>query len=179
MSVQTKELWTVDPSHSEVQFKVKHLVISTVTGNFASYSGEVEAAGEDFEDANITFKADIDSISTNDEKRDNHLVSEDFFYADEYPHLTFESTSFEKVADGEYKITGDMTIRGKTNEIELAAVHGGTVEDQHGNTKAGFEINGDINRKEFGLTWDPVTEAGTVMVGDKVKLQMNVQLAKN
>lgn len=179
MTTQTKELWKVDPTHSEVQFKVKHLVISTVTGSFNSFEGEVEAEGNDFENANVTFNADINSISTNQEDRDNHLKSDDFFDAEKYPELTFESTSVNKTGDQEYKLIGDLTIRDVTKEIELDVAHGGTVDDHLGNTKAGFEIRGAINRKDFGLVYNPVTEAGNVVVGDKIKLLLNVQLAKN
>lgn len=175
MTTATKTLWNIDPTHSEVQFKVKHLVISTVTGSFDSYDGRIKADGEDFENARATFTADIDSISTNNGDRDQHLKSDDFFNAEEYPQLKFESTDFEKVADGQYKVSGDLTIRDVTKEIELDVVHGGTVGDPYGQTKAGFEISGTINRKEFGLTWSAVTEAGNVVVGDDVKLQMNVQ----
>ncbi|MFH5883950.1 YceI family protein [Halalkalibaculum sp. DA3122] len=179
MTTTTKTLWTIDPTHSEVQFKVKHLVISSVTGNFGSYDGKIEADGDDFENAKATFTADIDSISTNNEDRDQHLKSDDFFNAEEYPQLKFESTNFEKVGEGEYKVTGDLTIRDVTKEIELDVVHGGTVGDPYGQTKAGFEITGSINRKEFGLTWSAVTEAGNVVVGDKIKLQLNVQFIQN
>lgn len=178
MSTATKTIWKIDPTHSEVQFKVKHLVISTVTGSFGSYDGKIEVEGDDFKNANATFTADIDSISTNNEDRDQHLKSDDFFNAEEYPQLKFESTNFENVSDGQYKVTGNMTIRDVTKEIELDVVHGGTVGDPYGNTKAGFEVSGAINRKEFGLTWDAVTEAGNVVVGDEVKLQLNVQLIK-
>lgn len=179
MATQTKELWKIDPSHSEVQFKVKHLVISTVTGSFKSYEGHIEADGGNFENAIANFSADINSISTNSEDRDNHLKSEDFFNADSYPQLSFKSTSFDKSGDQQYKITGDLTIRDITKEVTLNALHGGTVDDHLGNTKAGFEIEGAVNRKEFGLTWNAVTEAGNVVVGDEIKLQLNVQLAKN
>lgn len=179
MNTATKTIWEVDPAHSEVQFKVKHLVISTVTGSFNSYEGKVETDGDGFENAKAYFSADINSISTNNEDRDEHLKSEDFFNAEEYPQLTFESTNFEKTGENEYTVTGDLTIRDITKEIELDVVHGGTVEDHFGNTKAGFEISGTINRKEFGLTWDAVTEAGNVVVGNDIKLQLNVQLAKN
>lgn len=179
MTTATKTLWTIDPTHSEVQFKVKHLVISTVTGSFSSYDGKIEADGDDFENAKATFNADIDSISTNNEDRDQHLKSDDFFNAEKYPQLKFESTKFENIGDGEYKVTGDLTIRDVTKEIELDVVHGGTVTDQYGQNKAGFEVTGSINRKEFGLTWSAVTEAGNVVVGDKIKLQLNVQFIKN
>lgn len=179
MATKTKTLWSIDPTHSEVQFKVKHLVISTVTGSFGSYDGQIKADGDNFENAKATFTADIDNISTNNEDRDQHLKSDDFFNAEEYPQLKFESTNFEKVGESEYKVTGDLTIRDVTREIELDVVHGGTVGDPYGNTKAGFEVTGTINRKEFGLTWDAVTEAGNVVVGDKIKLQLNVQFIQS
>src|SRR5690625_594979 len=179
MTTATKTLWEIDPTHSEVQFKVKHLVISTVTGSFHSYNGTIETDGDNFENAKATFTADIDSISTKNEDRDQHLKSDDFFNAKEYPQLKFESTNFKKVGDQSYKVTGDITIRDVTKEIELDVVHGGTVGDPYGQTKAGFEVTGSINRKEFNLTWNAVTEAGNVVVGDKIKLQLNVQFIKN
>ncbi|SMO43995.1 YceI family protein [Fodinibius sediminis] len=179
MSTATKTIWTIDPIHSEVQFKVKHLVISSVTGSFHSFDGKIKAEGGDFENAKATFKADINSISTNNEDRDQHLKSDDFFNAEEYPKIEFESKNFEKTGEGEYKVTGDLTIRDVTKEIELDVVHGGTAGDPYGNTKAGFEVTGTINRKEFGLTWDAVTEAGNVVVGDKIKLQLNVQFIQS
>lgn len=175
MSTATKTLWKIDPAHSEIQFKVKHLVISTVTGSFNSFDAEVETEGEDFETAEIHFEADVDSISTNNEDRDAHLKSDDFFNAEEHPKLTFDSTSLEKTGEDTYKLTGDLTIRGNTKTVELDVEYGGTVEDQYGQTKTGFEIRGTINRKEFGLEWDAVTEAGNVIVGDKIKLILNVQ----
>ncbi|MGK7369102.1 MAG: YceI family protein [Candidatus Halalkalibacterium sp. M3_1C_030] len=179
MTTATKTLWKIDPTHSEVQFKVKHLVISTVTGSFGSFDGKIEADGDDFENAKASFTSDIDSISTNNEDRDQHLKSDDFFHAEEYPQLRFESTNFEKVGEGKYKVTGDLTIRDVTKQIELDVVHGGTVGDPYGQTKAGFEITGTINRKEFGLTWSAVTEAGNVVVGDEIKLQLNVQFIQS
>ncbi|HKK44121.1 MAG TPA: YceI family protein [Balneolaceae bacterium] len=179
MSTATKTLWKIDPTHSEIRFKVKHLVISTVTGNFKSFEGQIEADGEDFENASAYFEADIDSISTNNEDRDNHLKSDDFFNAEKYPQLTFESSAFEKVVDNKFKVTGNLTIRDITKEVELDVIHGGTVDDAYGNTKAGFEITGTINRKEFGLTWNAVTEAGNVVVADDIKLQLNVQLVQS
>jgi polyisoprenoid-binding protein YceI len=179
MTTTTKTLWKIDPTHSEVQFKVKHLVISTVTGSFGSFNGQIEADEEDFENANATFTADIDSISTNNEDRDQHLKSDDFFNAEDYPQISFESKNFQKVGEGEYKVTGDLTIRDVTKEIELDVVHGGTVGDPYGQTKAGFEVTGTINRKEYGLSWNAVTEAGNVVVGDKIKLQLNVQFVQS
>jgi polyisoprenoid-binding protein YceI len=179
MSTETLTKWAIDETHSEITFKVKHLVISTVTGKFKSFDASIEAENDDFADASISFEADINSIDTGNEDRDAHLKSDDFFKADEHPKLTFQSTSFKKTGDGEYKLTGDLTIRGNTKTVELDAEYGGTVEDPYGNTKAGFDVSGKINRKEFGLTWSAVTEAGNVVVSDEVKLNLNVQFVKS
>lgn len=170
--------WTIDPSHSEVQFKVKHLMISTVTGDFKSYEGEVNTTDESFEGADIRFSAAIDSISTGNDQRDGHLKSPDFFDAASFPDLSFQSTSFTKTGDDTYSLKGDFTIKGVTKSIELKAEYGGEMVDFYNNTKAGFDIQGKISRKEFGLSWDAVTEAGGVVVGDDVKLHLNIQLAK-
>ena len=170
--------WAIDPTHSEISFKVKHLVISTVTGTFKSFDGTLETDNEDFENAQISFEADIDSIDTNNSDRDTHLKSDDFFNAAEHPKMTFESTSFTKTGDGEYKLTGNLTIRGNSQEITLNAEYGGTVVDPYGQTKAGFEVSGKLNRKEFGLKWSAVTEAGSVVVSEEVKLLMSVQFVK-
>lgn len=179
MTTETLTRWGIDTTHSEITFKVKHLVISTVTGKFKEFDASIETDNEDFEDANITFEAVIDSIDTGNDDRDNHLKSDDFFNAAEHPKLTFQSTSFKKTGDGEYKLIGDLTIRGTTKSVELDAEYGGTVVDPYGNTKAGFEVSGKINRKEFGLKWNAVTEAGSVVVSDEVKLNLNVQFTKN
>ena len=179
MSTQTLTRWGIDTTHSEITFKVKHLVISTVTGEFKQFDAGIETDNEDFENASIRFEADIDSIDTGNEDRDNHLKSNDFFNAEEYPVLTFVSESFRKVGDGIYKLTGDLTIRGNSRKVELDAEYGGTVVDPYGNTKAGFEVSGKINRKEFGLTWSAVTEAGNIVVSDDVKLNLNVQFIRN
>lgn len=175
MATQTLTKWTIDKSHSEITFKVKHLVISTVTGKFKDFDASIETDNEDFENADISFEALIDSIDTGNEDRDNHLKSDDFFNAADHPKLTFTSTSFKKVDIGQYKLSGDLTIRGNTKTVELDVDYGGTVRDPYGNTKAGFEINGKLNRKEFGLTWSAVTEAGSIVVSDEVKLNLNVQ----
>jgi len=179
MSTDTLTKWTIDSAHSEITFKVKHLVISTVTGKFKDFDASIESDNEDFENATIAFEANIDSIETGNEDRDNHLKSEDFFNATEYPKMIFESSSFKKTGDGEYKLVGELTIRDKTKQVELDAEYGGTVVDPYGNTKAGFDVTGKINRKEFGLTWSAVTEAGSVVVSDQVKLNLNVQFTRN
>lgn len=170
--------WVIDPTHSEVQFKVKHLVISTVTGSFKSFEGSVQTEGDSFDGASIQFAADVNSIDTNMEQRDGHLKSADFFDAENFPKLTFVSTSFVQKGDDEFALTGDLTLRGVTKSISLAVSYGGQMVDFYGNTKAGFELNGKINRKDFGLNWGAVTEAGGVVVSDEVKLHFNIQVAK-
>jgi polyisoprenoid-binding protein YceI len=178
MSTQTATKWVIDPMHSEVQFKVKHLVISTVSGFFKSFAGELVTDGDDFENAEIDFTLDIDSIDTNQSQRDEHLKSAEFFDAATYPKISFKSTSFTKTGDDEYALKGDLTIKDVTKPVSLDVEFGGSAADFYGNTKAGFEISGKINRKEFGLTWDGVTEAGSIVVGEDIKLLINVQFAK-
>ncbi|TVP52109.1 MAG: polyisoprenoid-binding protein [Mongoliibacter sp.] len=170
MSTTTK--WVIDPTHSEVSFKVKHLVISTVTGYFREFEGAAESTSDDFQGAKVSFSAKIDSIDTNQADRDGHLKSDDFFNAEKFPHLKFEG-----VVNGE-KLKGNLTIRDITKEIELDVDFGGVAGDPYGNTKAGFEIEGKISRKEFGLKWNAVTEAGSVVVSEQVKLILSVQLLK-
>jgi polyisoprenoid-binding protein YceI len=169
--------WVLDPMHSEVQFKVKHLVISTVSGFFKSFEGQLETENEDFTGAKIEFSLDVNSIDTTQPQRDEHLKSAEFFDAATYPKITFKSTSF--TADGDdYKLVGDLTIKDVTKPVTLAVEYGGSAGDFYGNTKAGFEVTGKINRKEFGLVWDGVTEAGSIVVGEDIKLNMNIQFAK-
>lgn len=171
--------WIIDPTHSEVHFKVKHLMISTVTGTFETYEGNVETANdEDFAGSKVSFSADIDSISTGQEQRDGHLKSGDFFDAENFPKLSFASTSMEKIDDENYTVTGDLTIKGTTKQVTLKAEFGGIMGDFYGNTKAGFDISGKINRQDFGLTWGAVTEAGGVVVSDEVRLAFNIQVSK-
>ncbi|RAK68402.1 YceI family protein [Hymenobacter edaphi] len=170
--------WVLDPTHSEVQFKIKHLVISTVTGSFKKFEGTVETDGDSFDNAQVHFAADIDSIDTNQEQRDQHLKSADFFHAEQHPKLVFESTSLRKVGEGEYKLEGNMTIREVTRPVTLDVEYGGTATDFYGNEKAGFEVSGKISRKDFGLTWNGITEAGAIVVSDDVKLLASVQFAK-
>lgn len=168
--------WIVDPLHTDVQFKVKHLMINTVTGEFGSFDVKMESEKEDFSDAKVTFTADINSISTKNEMRDNHLKSDDFFNAEKFPQMTFTSTAFTPNGNGEYTLTGDLTIRDITKPVTLKVEYGGSMVDFYGNTKAGFEIDGKINRKEFGLLWNGVTEAGGIVVSDDVRLHLNVQM---
>ncbi len=176
--VATKTLWNIDTTHSEVQFKVKHLVISTVTGFFKKFSGSVTSESEDFDGAEVNFSLDATSIDTNQSDRDNHLKSPDFFAADQYPTIDFKNGVLKKVSGTTYKLTGPLTIRETTKQVELTVDFGGTMTDPWGNFKAGFEVNGKINRKDFGLAWNAVTEAGGVVVADEVKLHINIELAR-
>ncbi|MDI9866309.1 YceI family protein [Flectobacillus sp. DC10W] len=168
--------WAIDPSHSEIQFKVKHLVITTVTGHFEEFSGAVEAE-EGFENASISFEANTASINTKSEQRDGHLKSADFFDVEQFPTLSFKSTSFVK--DGsDFELNGDLTIKGVTLPVTLEVDFEGIATDPWGNVKAGFEVKGKINRKDFGLTWNAITEAGSALVSEEVKLVANIQLVK-
>jgi len=171
--------WKLDPTHSEVAFKVKHLVITTVTGYFRSFDGTVVTEDEtDFTTGNVNFSIDTSSIDTNQPQRDEHLKSADFFNAGQYPQITFVSTSIDKKGNDEFLLHGDLTVGDITKPITLNVEFGGTVTDPYGNFKAGFEVAGKISRKEFGLTWSAVTEAGAVVVSDEVKIQASVQFVK-
>lgn len=170
--------WVVDPTHSEISFKVKHLMITTVTGNFRKFNLEVETENEDFTTAGkIDFTADIDSIDTNNPQRDEHLKSADFFHGEEHPQLKFTGKRYESNG-GDGKLYGDLTIRNTTKPVVLDVEYGGTVVDPYGQTKAGFTVNGKLSRKEFGLTWNDVTEAGSIVVSDEVKINAEVQVIK-
>ena len=168
----------IDAAHSDIQFKVKHLMITNVTGSFGTFDATLEADKEDFSDAKASFEADIASISTGNEQRDGHLKGDDFFAADQHPKLSFVSTDIKKESNDEYKLTGNLTVRGVTKPITLDVTYNGTVVDPYGQTKAGFEATGKLNRKDFGLNWSAVTEAGGLVVSDEVKLLLNVQMIK-
>lgn len=170
--------WKIDPTHSEIQFKVKHLMITTVTGYFGKFDSEVEADNDNFENAKVTFTADVDSISTNNEQRDTHLKSDDFFNAANHAQVKFKSTELRKKGDDQFVLNGDLTIRETTKPISLNVEYGGIVQDPYGQTKAGFTVTGKINRKEFGLKWDAVTEAGSVVVSDDIRINCEVQYVK-
>jgi len=170
--------WKIDTAHSEIQFKVKHLMITTVTGHFRQFDLNVDTDSDDFTTAKkIEFTAEINSIDTNNSQRDAHLKSADFFNAEEYSKLKFVGAKYE-ANDDEAKLYGDLTIKNITRPVILNVEHGGIVDDPYGQTKAGFTVNGKISRKDFGLTWSAVTEAGQVVVGDEIKIQAEVQLVK-
>jgi polyisoprenoid-binding protein YceI len=173
MENSTNTNWIIDNAHSEVAFKVKHMMISTVTGHFEEFDASTDSENDNFSNAKINFSAKIDSINTKNKDRDGHLKSGDFFDAEQFPNMTFRSTSF----DGE-KLTGELSIKDVTKEITLDVDFNGIALDPYGQTKAGFEIKGEINRKDFNLTWSAVTEAGSIVVSDKVKLVIDAQFIK-
>ncbi len=176
LSAQTR--WEIDKAHSNVMFTVDHLVISEVTGYFKSFDGSLVYTKPDFSDARGELTVDVNSIFTDNEKRDTHLKSDDFFNAEKYPKLTFVTTSFKKTGEGRYKILGDMTIRGITKAIELDAVYRGDVKDPWGNTKSGWKLTGTLNRHDFGLKWNALMEAGGAVVGKDVTMTVQVELLK-
>jgi polyisoprenoid-binding protein YceI len=169
--------WTLDPTHSELQFKVKHLMITTVTGSLKSFSAELVSTGDDFTNGEISFSGDLSSIDTGNTDRDNHLKSGDFFDAEQFPTMSFKSTSVEKDGD-DYVVNGNLTIKDQTKPLKLNAEFGGIATDPWGNTKAGFTLSGKINRSEFGLTWNAALETGGVMVSEEVKIVGELQFIK-
>lgn len=169
--------WNLDTAHSEIKFKVKHLVISTVTGHFDTFSGQIKTTNDSFDNASIQFEADINSINTKQVQRDGHLKSADFFDAENHPKMTFKSISFSKKSESDYTLAGDLTIRGTTKMVLFDVVYNGTVQGFGGDFKvAAFEIYGKINRKDFGLGWSALTEAGGVVVADEVKIEINAEV---
>jgi polyisoprenoid-binding protein YceI len=171
-------IWKIDPNHSHIDFRVKHLVVTTIGGHFTKFDGTAETNNDDFSDAKISFEADVNSVSTGNEQRDGHLKSDDFFNAASYPKINFVSTSFKKVDAENYKLTGNLTMRDKTLPVTLDVAYGGTTQNHFGKTLAGFELSGKINRKDFGLKWSATTEAGNLVVGDEVKLAIVVEMLK-
>lgn len=170
--------WTIDTVHSEIGFKIKHLVISTVSGKFTSFEGKLEGEPEDLAESEISFSADIGSITTGNDQRDGHLKSADFFDAANHPKLTFFSTAIVKKEGNEYRVAGDLTIRDTTKSVTLNVEFGGIQNNLYGQTVAGFGITGKINRQDYGLTWNAVTEAGGIVVSDEMKLAIDVELVK-
>lgn len=170
--------YQIDNMHSGVSFKVKHLMISTVTGQFSEFNSTMVSEATDFSDAKINFDATINSISTNNTQRDEHLKSTDFFDAANHPKMTFVSDSMTSKGDSEYALSGILTIRGHAKPVVLNVQYEGKMVDPYGNEKHGFEISGKISRKEFGLEWSAVTEASGIVVSDEVKLAINAQFQK-
>ncbi len=171
--------WTIDPAHSEIQFKVKHLMITTVTGSFQKFEAEITAPGDDLSKARVTFKAEAASVTTGSEQRDGHLKSADFFDTANHPHIIFSSTKAEDVDhDGSWTLHGDLSINGIVKPVKLDVEFGGVMKDPWGNTKAGITINGKIDRKQWGLVWNAALEAGGMLVSDEVRIACEVQLVQ-
>jgi polyisoprenoid-binding protein YceI len=170
--------WTIDQAHSEIHFKVKHMLIATVTGYFRQFSCTVETEGDDFITSKVLFKADINSITTNNEQRDAHLRTGDFFDAEKYPQLTFESSRLEKIDEDEFKLYGTLTMRGVSKPIVLDVEYGGSTIDPWGNTRVGFSVSGKLNRKDFGVSFSMISETGSILLGDEVKLSANAEFVK-
>jgi polyisoprenoid-binding protein YceI len=171
--------WTLDPTHSEIQFKVRHLMITNVTGQFKKFTVDVQTQDEDFMTAKASFTAEIDSVDTGNEQRDGHLKSADFFDAAKYPQVKFVATKYENVDDdGSYELYGNLTIRDVTKLVKFDVEFGGIIKDPWGNTRAGFTVSGKINRKEFGLAWHVVTDTGGLVASDDVRIHCSVELIK-
>jgi polyisoprenoid-binding protein YceI len=176
-SIMENMKWEIDPTHSEMLFKIKHLEIATITGRFDAISGTSEAE-ENFENSVFSFTANVDSINTNDQKRDAHLKSADFFDAEKFPKITFYSTKFKRIGESTFELIGKLTIKEITKPTILKIKYGGTTIDPWGNTKAGLSLKGKINRRDFGLVWNATIEAGGFLVSDEVKISANIELLK-
>ena len=171
--------WQLDSAHSELEFKVRHMMISTVKGQFKSFEVLVENASDDITQAQVEVKIDVDSIDTKNEQRDQHLKSSDFFDESNNPSILFKSTSIDKEDDENYNVTGDLTIKGITKSIKLNVEFGGVAKDPWGNDKVGYTVTGKINRTDFGLTWNAALETGGVMVSEEVKFSADIQFVKS
>ena len=170
--------WAIDPTHTEIGFKVKHMMFTNVSGKFDSFDGSFTTDGDNFENAEIEFHADIASINTGNADRDNHLKSADFFNAELFPKLTFKASSFTNKQGNQYELAGDLTLNGQTKFVKLPAEFSGLMTDPWGNTKAALSIGGSISRKEWGLNWNAALETGGVLVSDEVKMNIELQLVK-
>jgi len=170
--------WALDSTHSEIQFKVRHLMVSWASGVFKKFEADVQSNGDDFTTAKIKFTADVDSINTNNEQRDAHLKNGDFFDAENHPQVIFESEKLHQVNDEHYKLHGTLTMRGNSRPVVLNVEYGGIMQDPWGNTRTGFTVTGKINRKDFGISFGGVTETGGLLLGDDVIINANVEFVK-
>jgi len=174
----TRTKWSADATHSTLGFKVKHLMITDVSGSFKSFNAEVETDGNDFSTAAIHLKAEINSIDTNNAQRDGHLRSSDFFEAEKFPVMVFESTKVERMDDENYYVFGNLTMKGVTNPVKLNVEYNGVVKDPWGGERAGFVITGKINRTDWGINFNTVLETGNLMLAEEVKINSEIQLVK-
>jgi polyisoprenoid-binding protein YceI len=169
--------WSVDPAHSSIKFTVPHMSISEVEGRFGAFTGTLVAPGADFNNAQVSFSVDVASVNTDNDMRDKHLKSDDFFNAEKYPKMTFVSTSFKKIKGNTYTLEGNLTIRDVTKKVKFAVTYGGTMTDPYGNIKSGFKATGKISRAAYNLKWNTVKE-GVAVVGDEVTILLNLEFAK-
>lgn len=169
-----KTTWKLDPAHSEIEFKVRHLMVSTVTGRFNKIDSSIESESDDFEGAKGSLTVEVDSISTGQEARDKHLKSDDFFNSEKFPTIRFESTSHHKTGKDTYSLKGNLTMRDITRPVEFQVEFGGVVKDPFGNYRAGFSITGKVNRKDFQVKWNTMLEAGGAMLSDEVSVSANL-----
>ena len=168
--------WAFDKSHSNVSFSVVHMLIAETEGTFKTFDGKVITEGESFENAQISLTVDLKSVDTDNEKRDNHLQSDDFFNTEKYPEMTFKGKKFTKVDDKNYELLGDLTIRDVTKEVKLDVVLNGFITDPWGNKRAGFKLKGEVNRFDYGLKWNKAIEAGGMVVSETVTIKANIEL---
>ncbi|HEX6385963.1 MAG TPA: YceI family protein [Anaerolineae bacterium] len=170
--------WQIDPAHSHIQFSVRHMMIATVRGRFENFDGTVHFDEDDPENSTAYVEIDAASINTREAQRDNHLRSPDFLHAEKYPVLTFESKDIELIDEKSARVTGDLTIRDVTREVVLLVKYQGQAKSPWGTTSAGFSASTKINRKEFGLSWNQALETGGVLVGDEVKIDVELEIVK-
>ena len=170
--------WTLDKAHSSVNFSVTHMVVSEVDGSFKDFSADVKSDKPDFSDLSTTFTIQVASVNTDDEKRDGHLKSPDFFDATKFPTIVFKSNGIKKVSDKIFELSGDLTMHGVTKPVKWNLKYNGTIKDPYGNNRAGFKASTVINRKDYGVSWNKSLDAGGVAVSDDVDLKVNVELTK-
>lgn len=173
-----KTIWSMDTAHSEVRFSIRHLMISRVTGSFQTFNVTFQTEGHDITTADVSFTAEVSSISTNNEQRDAHLRSGDFFDAENHPTMVFQSSGLKMVSEHEYEMTGTLTMRGISQSITLSIEFGGIIKDPRGETRAGFTIIGKVNRNDYGITFSRLSETGDKLLGEVVTITANVEFLK-
>jgi len=178
METKEKTKWAIDPSHSKVGFKVKHLMISNVQGSFKKFDGQAVTEGNDFSNAAISLSINASSIDTEAADRDNHLRSADFFDSEKYPLITLDGSDLKSLGNDMFELTGNLTIKGITKKVVMSVEYGGLMKDPWGNVKAGFSVSGKLNRKDWGLNWNAALEAGGFLVGDEINIIGDIQLIK-
>lgn len=170
--------YSIDPLHSAILFRIKHLGITTITGCFKEFSGNASFASSDFLGAHISFEAKTDSICTRHEERDEHLRSEDFFHTSQFPTFRFNSTSFERITENKFVLTGNLEIKGIRNQQQFEVHYNGEAKDQFGNTRIGFDLHGELDRRDYTLDWNLASEVGVLILAERVSLDFSLQLVQ-